>query len=116
VREADPRVRGKLNLPGGHLDQGESLIGCAKRELREETGLHLDLSGLLDVYMQGTGIHFVFVAEAPVTDATPGGDILSCEWLSPEESLALPEVDILRPKKLRAIVTDFLADRTTPST
>ena len=30
---------GTWSLPGGHLEVGESLIGCGLRELEEETGL-----------------------------------------------------------------------------
>jgi len=28
-----------LSFPGGHVDDGESVYGCAVREIREETGL-----------------------------------------------------------------------------
>ena len=30
---------GTWGLPGGHLEQGESLVECAKRELKEELGI-----------------------------------------------------------------------------
>ena len=32
---------GTWNLPGGHLEFGESFIECAKREVKEETGLDI---------------------------------------------------------------------------
>jgi 8-oxo-dGTP diphosphatase len=32
---------GTIQLPGGHLDYGESFLACAERETLEETGLHI---------------------------------------------------------------------------
>lgn len=32
---------GKLQFPGGHLEENESLLDCLKREVREETGIVL---------------------------------------------------------------------------
>lgn len=41
VRQARPAVGGSLlEIPAGKLDPGEQPLAAAKRELREETGLH----------------------------------------------------------------------------
>ncbi|HUM67641.1 MAG TPA: NUDIX hydrolase, partial [Chloroflexota bacterium] len=37
-------------LPAGYLDQGEDPQVTAVREVWEETGLHVTIDGLLDVY------------------------------------------------------------------
>ena len=36
--------------PGGGLDLGESLLQCAVRETREETGIDCEVTGLVGVY------------------------------------------------------------------
>ncbi|MHC4984746.1 MAG: NUDIX hydrolase [Planctomycetota bacterium] len=115
VREADPRVRGKLNLPGGHMDPGETAVACALRELREETGVSAELLGLVGVYTNAGGVFFVFLGRADKTTTTPGQDILACEWLSPDEIAALPDEQILRPKKFRRIMSDVLSGRSYPT-
>jgi 8-oxo-dGTP diphosphatase len=37
-------------VPGGTLDFGESLTHCAVREVREETGLQIRITGLIGTY------------------------------------------------------------------
>ena len=40
----------KWTMPGGTMDFGESLGQCAVREVREETGFEIDISGLIGTY------------------------------------------------------------------
>lgn len=37
-------------LPGGGMDRGDSLPGCAVREVKEETGLDVEITGLVGTY------------------------------------------------------------------
>ncbi|MGW4371743.1 NUDIX domain-containing protein [Nocardia takedensis] len=41
---------GNWSLPGGIMEVGETLEGCAIRETREETGFDIEITGLLGIY------------------------------------------------------------------
>ena len=49
VRNKDPQ-RGKWVLPGGGIKPFESYEAAAKREILEETGLEIELDGIVGVY------------------------------------------------------------------
>ena len=42
--------KGVWSLPGGKVEAGETAAAAARREIAEETGLAVDLRGLLDVH------------------------------------------------------------------
>ncbi|MFD7166917.1 NUDIX domain-containing protein [Streptomyces violascens] len=44
------RDNGLWALPGGAMDMGDSLPGTAVREVREETGLDVEITGLVGTY------------------------------------------------------------------
>jgi ADP-ribose pyrophosphatase YjhB (NUDIX family) len=41
---------GEWSFPGGYVDRGEPVEVAARREVREETGLDVDLTGLIGLY------------------------------------------------------------------
>ncbi|WP_199516383.1 NUDIX domain-containing protein [Nucisporomicrobium flavum] len=41
---------GNWALPGGTMDIGETLSECVVREVKEETGLEIEIAGLLGIY------------------------------------------------------------------
>ena len=118
VQEAAPEIYGKWNQPAGHLDPGETLLACAVREAREESGYVVELTALQAIYNEATAerqrINFCFRArpcgEAEMVDPT---EILSTRWFSRDELQQLPD-DQLRHHIAKQRIADWLAGRHAP--
>lgn len=97
VRRAQPPHAGSWALPGGFLDIGEDLETCARRELREETGVsdlyieQLYTFGHPDRDPRERVISITYYALVPLdrTALDPGSDAADAAWFGIDE---LPEL------------------------
>jgi ADP-ribose pyrophosphatase YjhB (NUDIX family) len=87
--------RGLWTYPGGFVDYGETVSDAAVRETLEETGLHVELSSLLNVYsLPGAPVIVVYRARVTGGTLTPCAENDLLEWVAPAaipwEALAFP--------------------------
>ncbi len=86
VERAEEPFRGYWDIPGGFLDSGEHPGIGAKRELREETGLEIELTGLLGFFMDVYGeealptLNICYLARLAGGTARAGSDAASLRW------------------------------------
>jgi 8-oxo-dGTP diphosphatase len=100
IRRATPPRLGEWSLPGGRQHWGETLRDAARREVREETGLEIEILGLLDAVDAlipadngapgAFAYHYTlidFAARAVGGVLQAGDDAAEAAWLPPEEAV-----------------------------
>jgi 8-oxo-dGTP diphosphatase len=80
ARRANDPARGLWTMPAGFIDAGEDPAEAAVRECKEETGLVVRITGLLDVlsgqeHARGAHIVIFYRAEVVSGELTPGDDV-----------------------------------------
>jgi mutator protein MutT len=110
-RDREP-AKGQWSLPGGRVEVGETLREALVREVREETGIDVDVDGLIGtaerVVRDDDGeiaFHYVildYVCTPRSIDVKAGDDAAEVRWVPVGEMADL---------QLTAGLLEFLADR-----
>jgi 8-oxo-dGTP diphosphatase len=92
IRRAHPPRQGEWSLPGGKVELGEALTAAVRRELREETGLEVEVGPLVEFFDRvhcddagGVRYHFViadYLCRAVGGALAAGDDASDVAWVA----------------------------------
>lgn len=101
-RRRDDPGKGKWDLPGGFLHEGEDAVPGLRREVREETGLEIEPVAFLgtwnEPYWDRTVLCLTWVARVAGGTERAGDDLVELNWFArdqrpPGDELAFPTFD-----------------------
>ncbi len=122
VQRGKPPRQGSWSLPGGAQELGETVHEAARREVREETGLEIEIFGLIDVVDSvrpdaddKIEYHYTLIdmaGHAVGGTLMAGGDAQDCRWFT------RPEIDAMdiwpETKRIIALAADRYSTADTP--
>ncbi len=113
-RYSDPKTNKEVDsygTPMGHLDEGEDMIQCAIREVKEETGYSIKITSIIGLYDIRKAIGLAFKGELINENLNEydTNEIKEVSWKSLEELKLLKT----RPAVIEAI-QDYLDGKTYP--
>lgn len=111
-RGIEPR-RGKLALPGGFIEIPETWQAAAAREVREETGLHVDVDSIegLTTLSAPDGVVLIFGRSAPLPESAIAGFRPTSE--TSELCIVREPIELAFPLHSR-VLRDYFATRGAP--
>ncbi len=122
IQRGKPPRQGSWSLPGGAQELGETIREAARREVREETGLEIEIIGLIDVVDSvrpdaddKIEYHYTLIdvaGHAVGGTLMAGGDAQDCRWFT------RPEIDAMdiwsETKRIIALAADRYGTADTP--
>jgi ADP-ribose pyrophosphatase YjhB (NUDIX family) len=99
IRRANEPGQGLWSFPSGYVDRGEPVETAAIREVKEETGLNVSLTGFLGVYstQDSPVILLVYSGIATGGHLCPGHDAEEANLFNPNN---LPELAFCRDREI----------------
>jgi 8-oxo-dGTP diphosphatase len=111
IQRGRPPGAGLWSVPGGKLEAAETLAQAVAREIREETGLVVEVGPLACVVERmGDDDHFVildYLARPIGGMLAAGSDVTDARWVTDDELAALPHTEGLLAVLARARATSW---------
>jgi ADP-ribose pyrophosphatase YjhB (NUDIX family) len=93
ARRAGEPERGKWDLPGGFLEEGEHPLDGLRRELQEETGLEVEADEFVGVWINRYGegeeapwtLNLYWTARVLSGEPVPADDVSELRWFARDE-------------------------------
>lgn len=100
VQRGKPPGEGLWSVPGGKLERGETMAEGVAREVKEETGLEVEVGERVEVLERmGETYHYVihaYVARVVSGELAANGDARDARWVTEEELAGMETTDGLR--------------------
>lgn len=123
VHEKKETHYNKINLPGGHLEPGETVTEWAKREAREEVQSEIELDGIISIYsgkethigQERSTQHFIFLWHiVSWTGEANTDEVLSAQWYTFDELEKMPDVLFLKASKIHESIAKYRSGQIAP--
>ena len=121
VRRKNEPLAGRWSLPGGGVELGESLAACVVREVREETGLEVEVGPVVEVLdrihkdpQSRIVYHYVlidYLCRPRGGTLTPGSDASDVAVVAPGELEAYGIADATREVILKGLAMGSVPGR-----
>jgi 8-oxo-dGTP diphosphatase len=114
ARRREEPFRGRWDIPGGFLEEGEHPLDGVRRELHEETGLEIEPLEFLGVWMDRYGgdsaaeatLNFYWTARVLSGEPKPADDVDALRWFAADE---LPDRDGLAFENVPLVLSAWRA-------
>jgi len=120
VQEGQGVEKELWNFPSGRLENKEKILNAAIREVEEETGYKISISGLLGVYNfisinDDQVIMFCYIGEVVGGSLRyDNNEIINVKWLSFDEIAELSDNKLRTHTLIRKIISDLKNKSTLP--
>lgn len=111
VQEAKKKCYKKWNIPAGRLEQNETIYEGVKREIKEETGCDVKITGICHVsekLERDETIIFVICSTKLIKEEFNynKNEILDVKWFTCDEIMKMKD-ELRTPEKIISIINDF---------
>lgn len=116
IRENKPVSVNKWNFPGGRMEYGEDILYSARREVKEETGLDVNLIGTTGVYNFISSTNNQVILFHFIGEVTGGSlnleeeEITDSKWIKINDLVTFENEELREPNVIKQIIDNLLKE------